>query len=55
MTGNYEMLEVAVEGKSGEEAARTLDLSVGAVYVAKSRVLARLKEEIRQLEAENDQ
>lgn len=44
--------QVAVEGKSGEEAARSLHMSVGAVYVAKSRVLARLKKEIQQFEEE---
>jgi RNA polymerase sigma factor (sigma-70 family) len=43
---------VAVEGKSGEEAAKILGLSVGAVYVAKSRVLARLQKQVQQLEAE---
>jgi RNA polymerase sigma-70 factor (ECF subfamily) len=43
---------VAVEGKSGEEAARNVGLSVGAVYVARSRVLARLKRQIQQLEGE---
>jgi RNA polymerase sigma-70 factor (ECF subfamily) len=42
--------QVAVEGKSGQEAARALHLSVGAVHVAKSRVLARLKKQIRELE-----
>jgi RNA polymerase sigma-70 factor (ECF subfamily) len=44
--------QVAVEGKSGEEAAQTLNMSVGAVYVAKSRVLARLKREVEQFEKE---
>lgn len=44
--------QVAVEGKSGEETARGLHMSVGAVYVAKSRVLARLKKEIKQLQLE---
>jgi RNA polymerase sigma-70 factor (ECF subfamily) len=34
----------AVEGISGEEAAARLGLSIGAVYVAKSRVMVRLKE-----------
>lgn len=34
----------AVEGESGESVATKLGLSVGAVYVAKSRVLVRLKE-----------
>jgi RNA polymerase sigma-70 factor (ECF subfamily) len=43
---------VAVEGKSGEEAAQALNLSAGAVYVAKSRVLARLKKQVQLLETE---
>jgi RNA polymerase sigma-70 factor (ECF subfamily) len=43
---------LAVEGKSGEKTARTLGMSVGAVYVAKSRVFARLKKEIEQLNRE---
>ena len=43
---------LAVEGKSGEEASRITGLSVGAVYVAKSRVLARLKQRIQTMEAE---
>lgn len=33
----------AVEGTSGDEVARKLTMSVGAVYVARSRVLARVK------------
>jgi len=36
----------AVEGQNAKDAGRRLGLSPGAVYVAKSRVLARLKEEI---------
>lgn len=40
----------AVEGKSAREAGETLGMSVGAVYVARSRVLARLREEVRQLQ-----
>jgi len=44
--------QVAVEGKSGDEAARNLGLSVGAVHVAKSRVLARLKKKIKELQEE---
>jgi RNA polymerase sigma-70 factor (ECF subfamily) len=43
---------IAVEGQSGEEASRALGLSVGAVYVAKSRVLARLKRQIQRLEGD---
>jgi RNA polymerase sigma factor (sigma-70 family) len=34
----------AMEGRSGEEVGSGLGLSVGAVYVAKSRVIARLRE-----------
>jgi RNA polymerase sigma-70 factor (ECF subfamily) len=34
---------LAVEGASGAEVARELGLTVGAVYVAKSRVLQRLR------------
>jgi len=38
----------AVEGRSGESAAKETGLSVGAVYVARCRVLARLREVVRQ-------
>ncbi len=41
--------QTALEGKSGKEVARALGLSVGAVYIAKSRVLARLREVIEQV------
>jgi RNA polymerase sigma-70 factor (ECF subfamily) len=40
---------VALEGASSAEAAQELGLSVGAVYVAKSRVLQRLREEAERL------
>jgi RNA polymerase sigma-70 factor (ECF subfamily) len=36
---------LALDGISGAEAARQLGLSVAAVYVAKSRVLARIRQE----------
>src|SRR3954465_12252243 len=36
---------LALDGASGAEAARELGLSVAAVYVAKSRVLARIRQE----------
>jgi RNA polymerase sigma-70 factor (ECF subfamily) len=36
---------LALEGASGEEAAQELGLSVAAVYVAKSRVLQRIRQE----------
>jgi RNA polymerase sigma factor (sigma-70 family) len=40
--------QTAVEGKTGPQAARTLGMSVAAVYLAKGRVMARLKEVIRE-------
>lgn len=40
--------QTAVEGKTGPEVARALGLSVAAVYLAKGRVMARLKEIIRE-------
>src|SRR5262249_55556413 len=36
---------LALDGVSGAEAAQELGLSVAAVYVAKSRVLARMRQE----------
>ena len=39
----------AVDGKSVEEAGGSLGMSAGAVHIARSRVLARLKEVIRPL------
>jgi RNA polymerase sigma-70 factor (ECF subfamily) len=40
----------AVEGQAPRDVGRQLGLSPGAVYVAKSRVIARLREEVRELE-----
>ena len=42
-------VQTAVEGKKAQEVARRLGISVGAVYIAKSRVQARLKERVREL------
>jgi len=42
--------QTAVEGKSGAVVAAELGLSVGAVYVARSRVLARLTDQIQQMQ-----
>jgi RNA polymerase sigma-70 factor (ECF subfamily) len=42
--------QTAVEGKSAHEVGTALGLSPGAVYVAKSRVLARLKQQIQQVQ-----
>ena len=40
----------AVEAKNPREVAAALNLSPGAVYVAKSRVLARLRQEVQQMQ-----
>jgi RNA polymerase sigma-70 factor (ECF subfamily) len=42
----------AVDGRPAQEVGAELDMSPGAVYVAKSRVLARLRDEVQQLRAE---
>jgi RNA polymerase sigma-70 factor (ECF subfamily) len=42
--------QTAVEGRSGQEVASNLGLSVAAVYLAKSRVMARLKDKIKEIE-----
>lgn len=42
----------AVEGIPASDAAQQIGLSPGAVYVAKSRVLARLKSEVQALQSE---
>lgn len=41
-----------VEGVGAKEAARQLGSTPGAVYVAKSRILARLREEVQRLQDE---
>lgn len=38
--------EVVVEGRPGAEVARELGLSINAVYLARSRVLTRLRQEL---------
>jgi RNA polymerase sigma-70 factor (ECF subfamily) len=38
--------QLVVEGRPAAEVARQLDLSINAVYLAKSRVLARLRREL---------
>jgi RNA polymerase sigma-70 factor (ECF subfamily) len=40
--------QTAVEGKTGAEVARSLGISVAAVYLAKGRVMTRLKRVIRE-------
>ncbi|HEY7310300.1 MAG TPA: sigma-70 family RNA polymerase sigma factor [Gemmataceae bacterium] len=41
--------KTAVEGRNGKEVAAALGMSVAAVYLAKSRVMARLKAQLRQV------
>jgi RNA polymerase sigma-70 factor (ECF subfamily) len=41
------------EERDGKAVALNLGMSVGAVYIAKSRVLARLKDRIRAIDSEN--
>lgn len=45
----------AVEGVGVPEVSRELGMSAGAIYVAKSRVLARLKEEVDILRKQEDE
>jgi RNA polymerase sigma-70 factor (ECF subfamily) len=40
--------QTAVEGRPGKEVAASLGLSLGAVHLAKSRVMARLRDVVRQ-------
>lgn len=44
----------AVEGRPAGEVASELTMTPGAVYVAKSRVLARLRDEVQRLQAESE-
>lgn len=44
----------AIDGIAAAEAASQTGLSPGAVYVAKSRVLARLKEEVESIERQEE-
>jgi RNA polymerase sigma-70 factor (ECF subfamily) len=44
--------KTACEEQDGQTVARQLGLSVGAVYIARSRVLARLKDRIRAIDGE---
>jgi RNA polymerase sigma factor (sigma-70 family) len=42
----------AVEGQRGKDVAKQLGLSVAAVYLARRRVLTRLREQLREVEGE---
>jgi RNA polymerase sigma-70 factor (ECF subfamily) len=45
--------QTAVEGHSARETGAALGMSDGAVYVARSRVLARLREEVQRLQEQD--
>ena len=42
----------AIEGKAAKEAAQATGLSIGAVYIARSRVTARIREQIQEVSGE---
>ena len=44
----------AVEGQAAADVAKQVGISPGAIYVAKSRVLARLKEEVEALQRQEE-
>jgi len=44
--------QTAVEGRSGQEIAESLGMSVGAVYTSKSRILDRIRKEIEQAQGD---
>lgn len=44
--------QTAVEGKSGKEAAQVLGMTAAAVYLAKGRVVARLRAVIREVQGD---
>jgi RNA polymerase sigma-70 factor (ECF subfamily) len=44
--------QTALEGQSAGEVGKALGMTAGAVYVARSRVLARLKEEVQRMQEE---
>ena len=46
--------QTAVEGRAGKDVAEELGLTLAAVYLAKGRVMTRLKEQVRLLVGEND-
>jgi RNA polymerase sigma-70 factor (ECF subfamily) len=43
-----------VEGQAAAEVAKQVGMSPGAIYVAKSRVLARLKEEVEAMRRQEE-
>ena len=45
----------AVDQQSAEDVARSLGMTVGAIYIARSRVLARLRDEIQRWEGNDNE
>ncbi len=45
--------QTAVNGRNGKDVAKELKMSVAAVYLAKGRVMARLREQIRQIQGKD--
>ena len=45
--------QTAIEGRSGKDVAQGLEMTVAAVYLAKGRVMARLREQIKILAGED--
>jgi RNA polymerase sigma-70 factor (ECF subfamily) len=46
--------QTAVDGRPARDVARDLNMSVGAVYVAKSRVVARIKQHVTEIEGNQE-
>ena len=46
--------KTAVEGQSADEVATELNMSIGAVYIARTRVLSQLRDEVRKWEDEHE-
>jgi RNA polymerase sigma-70 factor (ECF subfamily) len=44
----------AVEGQAAAEVSKQIGLSAGAIYVAKSRILARIKEEVETMQRQEE-
>ena len=47
--------ETCVEGRPIREVAEELGVSVGSIYVARSRIVARLRERVSQLEIDDSE